>query len=149
MPRGGKRPGAGRPPGAISKSTRAILEATASGGEMPLEYMLRIMRDPREPAACRDEMAKAAAPYLHPKMQSTAPSTDDGLPVCPSRKPDYHARASRFLHRRRGRKRECPAAAGADGLARQLQHHVFGAADGDRQPLRDRPAHRQFRDCLD
>ena len=83
MPRGGKRPGAGRPPGAISKSTRAILEAVAAGGEMPLEYMLRIMRDPREPAARRDEMAKAAAPYLHPKMQSTAPSVDDGLPVRP------------------------------------------------------------------
>ena len=83
MPRGGKRPGAGRPRGAISKSTRAILEAVAAGGEMPLEYMLRIMRDPREPAARRDEMAKAAAPFLHPRMQPTAPSTDDGLPVRP------------------------------------------------------------------
>src|SRR5215469_8114475 len=78
MPRGGKRPGAGRPRGAISKSTRAILEA-AAGGEMPVEHMLRIMRDPREPAARRDEMAKAAAPFLHPRMQPTAPSMDDGL----------------------------------------------------------------------
>ena len=50
---------------------------------MPIEYMLRIMRDPREPAARRDEMAKAAAPFLHPRMQPTAPSTDDGLPVRP------------------------------------------------------------------
>src|SRR5215472_6672845 len=83
MPRGGKRRGAGRPRGAISKSTRAILEAAAAGGEMPVEYMLRIMRDPREPAARRDEMAKAAAPYLHPRMQPTAPSTDGGLPVRP------------------------------------------------------------------
>jgi len=41
------------------------------------------MRDPREPAARRDEMAKAAAPYLHPKMQATAPSIDDGSPVVP------------------------------------------------------------------
>jgi hypothetical protein len=69
--------------GAISKSTRAILEAAAAGGEMPLEYMLRIMRDPREPAARRDEMAKAAAPFLHPRMQPTAPSMDDGSPVRP------------------------------------------------------------------
>jgi hypothetical protein len=74
MPRGGKRPGAGRPQGAISKSTVAILEAVAAGGEMPLEYMLRVMRDPREPATRRDEMAEAAAPHLHPKMQATAPS---------------------------------------------------------------------------
>ena len=50
---------------------------------MPLEYMLKVMRDPREPAARRDEMAKAAAPYLHPKMQATAPSIDDGSPVRP------------------------------------------------------------------
>jgi hypothetical protein len=28
-------------------------------------------------------MAKAAAPYLHSKMQATALSIDDGLPVCP------------------------------------------------------------------
>jgi hypothetical protein len=57
--------------------------AATAGGETPLEYMLRIMRDPREPAARRDEMAKAAAPYLHPKMQATAPSIDDGSPVRP------------------------------------------------------------------
>jgi hypothetical protein len=50
---------------------------------MSLEYMLRIMRDPREPAARRDEMAKAAAPFLHPRMQATAPSIDDGSPVVP------------------------------------------------------------------
>ena len=48
-----------------------------------MEYMLRIMRDPREPDARRDEMAKAAAPYLHPKMQATAPSIDDGSPLVP------------------------------------------------------------------
>jgi hypothetical protein len=28
-------------------------------------------------------MAKAAAPFLHPRMQPSAPSTDDGLPVRP------------------------------------------------------------------
>ena len=50
---------------------------------MPLEFMLRVMRDPREPASRRDEMAKAAAPYLHPKMQATAPSIDDDSPLVP------------------------------------------------------------------
>jgi hypothetical protein len=28
-------------------------------------------------------MARAAAPYVHAKIQSTAPSTDDGSPVRP------------------------------------------------------------------
>jgi hypothetical protein len=65
---GGRRPGAGRPKGAISKSTRAILEALDSGGEMPIQYMLRVMRDANLPSARRDEMAKLAASYLHPKI---------------------------------------------------------------------------------
>jgi hypothetical protein len=28
-------------------------------------------------------MAKTGAPYLHPKMQATAPSMDDGSPLVP------------------------------------------------------------------
>jgi hypothetical protein len=47
-----------------------LLEAAQVGGEMPLDYMLRNMRDPRVPAKRRDEMAKAAAPYVHPKLAS-------------------------------------------------------------------------------
>jgi len=65
---GGRRPGAGRPKGAISKSTRAILEALDSGGEMPIQYMLRVMRDENAPDLRRDHMAKIAAPYLHPQI---------------------------------------------------------------------------------
>ena len=83
MPRGGKRPGAGRPRGAISKSTRAILEASASNGEMPLEYMLRVMRDPNVSAARRDDMARAAAPYLHPRIQTIEHSVNDDRQIFP------------------------------------------------------------------
>jgi hypothetical protein len=68
MSRGGRRPGAGRPKGAISLSTRAILESMATGGEMPIAYMLRVMRDDDAPDARRDEMARLAAPYLHPRV---------------------------------------------------------------------------------
>jgi hypothetical protein len=35
-----------------------------------LDYMLAVMRDPRAPPQRRDEMAKAAAPYLHSKLAS-------------------------------------------------------------------------------
>ena len=38
--------------------------------ESPLDYMLRVMRDETADERRRDEMAKAAAPYLHPKPQS-------------------------------------------------------------------------------
>jgi hypothetical protein len=35
--------------------------------------MLRIMRDPKASNTRRDEMARTAAPYLHPKMAVTEP----------------------------------------------------------------------------
>jgi hypothetical protein len=44
------------------------LEEIASTGETPLEYMLRVMRDPEAPEARRDAMAIAAAPYIHSKL---------------------------------------------------------------------------------
>jgi hypothetical protein len=68
---GGKRPGAGRPPGAINKRTQETIEAVAASGETPLEYMTRIYRDPTVDHARRDDMAKAAAPYVHPKLATT------------------------------------------------------------------------------
>jgi hypothetical protein len=60
----------GRPRGSRNRRTRALVEAAQAGGEMPLDYMLRVMRDPSIPAKRRDEMAKAAAPFLHPKLAS-------------------------------------------------------------------------------
>jgi hypothetical protein len=48
--------------------------------------MLAVMRDPRVPAKRRDEMAKAAAPYLHSRLSAIAhsgPEDDDtnGSPI--------------------------------------------------------------------
>jgi hypothetical protein len=37
-------------------------------GETPLEYMVRVMRDPMQSNQRRDEMARAAAPYVHAKL---------------------------------------------------------------------------------
>ena len=44
MARGGKRAGAGRKPGSKAEATKQALSA-AGEGEMPLHYMLRVMRD--------------------------------------------------------------------------------------------------------
>jgi hypothetical protein len=60
----------GRPKGSRNKRTRAVLEAAIAGGEMPLDYMLAVMRDPGADDKRRDAMAMAAAPYLHPKLSS-------------------------------------------------------------------------------
>lgn len=40
-------------------------------GELPLGYMVRIMRDPTASESRRDRMANAAAPYLHAKLVSS------------------------------------------------------------------------------
>jgi hypothetical protein len=71
MPKGGKRPGAGRKPGSLTKRTREIAEGASAAGELPLEYMLRQMRDPRVDPLQRSSMAVAAAPYLHPRLSAT------------------------------------------------------------------------------
>ena len=61
----------GRPRGARNKRTSANLEAAKAGGELPLDYMLRVMRDPKVSNSRRDEMARTAAPYLHPRLAAT------------------------------------------------------------------------------
>jgi hypothetical protein len=59
MPRGGKRPGAGRRLGSREKKT--IEEEAASANESVLNFLLRKMRDPRVRPEQRVRMALAAA----------------------------------------------------------------------------------------
>jgi hypothetical protein len=72
MPKGGKRLGAGRKPGSLTKRTREIAEGAAAAGEQPLEFMLRLMRDPGVDPDRRANMAIAAAPYIHPRLSATS-----------------------------------------------------------------------------
>jgi hypothetical protein len=39
---------------------------------MPLDYMIRVVRDPTTEPDRRDAMAKAAAPYIHPALAAVA-----------------------------------------------------------------------------
>ncbi len=79
MPRGGYRPGAGRPKGARSapKETRLpppdVARAARNAAMTPLDYMLAVMRDAGADDARRDRMAIAAAPYCHARAADTAP----------------------------------------------------------------------------
>lgn len=68
--RGGKRPGAGRKVGAITRKTREVAERSALEGITPLEYMLKIMRDELGDPDMRLDAAKSAAPYMHPRLSS-------------------------------------------------------------------------------
>jgi hypothetical protein len=58
----------GRQKGVANQRTRAIAEAAMADGVTPLEYMLAVLRDETVEPERRDEMAKAAAPYLHPRV---------------------------------------------------------------------------------
>ena len=77
---GGKRSGAGRPIGAKNKRTIALEEAMAEGGELPKSFMLRVMRDESQPMPLRADMAKAVAPYCHPRLNAVEQTGKDGGP---------------------------------------------------------------------
>lgn len=97
MARGGYRPGAGRPKGSKSKPKEPIPGVVSAPSkprkarkqpepsvpeqkieparpdEAPLDYMLRIMRDPEADPARRDRMAALAAPYVHSRAADAKP----------------------------------------------------------------------------
>lgn len=82
--RGGKREGSGRPKGARTvRSTKAAQEAIASGRTTPLEVMLRAMDEhfKKEEWDAAAAIAKDAAPYMHPKLQSVMHTGDADKPV--------------------------------------------------------------------
>jgi hypothetical protein len=64
-----------RTKGASGKKTRMALHAAQTGdftqvlaGSSPVDYLLKVMRDPDKPDQLRLEAAKAAAPYIQPRL---------------------------------------------------------------------------------
>lgn len=70
MTRGGQREGAGRKPGAANRRTREIADKALVAGLTPLEYLLALVRDETQPQSVRLDAAKAAAPYMHPRLSA-------------------------------------------------------------------------------
>lgn len=81
MPRGGRREGAGRKPGSVSKLDAEARRKAMERGIMPLDFLLEIMRDGSQEARSRLDAAKAAAPYCHARLSATEVSGPDGGPV--------------------------------------------------------------------
>ena len=46
---------------------------------MPLDFLLRLMRDPPSPIARRLEAAKAAAPFLHARLCAVEPKLSQAV----------------------------------------------------------------------
>jgi hypothetical protein len=82
MARGGRREGAGRKRGTLSKVSKSRLlaaEAQAkaqAAGVTPLEFLCSIYRDESQPQAVRIAAAEAAMPYMHPKLAMVATKVD-------------------------------------------------------------------------
>lgn len=80
MPRGGARPGAGRPKGSktngatLTKNTPSRLErikqrAKDDGKILPLDWFMGVLNDPDATDDERTEAAKAGAPYVHARAE--------------------------------------------------------------------------------
>lgn len=84
MPRGGFRPGAGRPPGLKNGESKEIRARATKEKITPLEYMLKVMNDEEADSGRRDRMAIAAATFIHAR------------PVAPGKKESLDERARNY-----------------------------------------------------
>ena len=83
--RGGRRPGAGRPVSSKNQRSAEIARAAAESGITPIEVMLGTMRElwaSGTPEAKREaaEIAKDAAPYIHPRLASIDQTVSEDRP---------------------------------------------------------------------
>ena len=83
--RGGRRAGAGRPAGSKNQRSAEIARAAADSGITPIEVMLGTMRElwaQGTPEAKREaaEIAKDAAPYIHPRLASIDQTVKEDRP---------------------------------------------------------------------
>ena len=73
--RGGRRPGAGRPPGSKNQRSAEIAREAVEAGITPIEVMLNAMRELWEEGTSEAKreaakVARDAAPYVHPRLAS-------------------------------------------------------------------------------
>lgn len=71
----------GRQKGTHNKSTVANVEKIRASGLTPLEYMIQCMHDESFLPDFRLDAAKAAAPYVHPKLTSVELKGDPHAPI--------------------------------------------------------------------
>ena len=91
MARGGTRPNAGRKPGIPNKASIERQKKVAETGRTALEYMPKVMRNAKSSDQRRDEMAKAAAPYVHPKLATMQHTGALVVPFKPCTSPSSRA----------------------------------------------------------
>ncbi len=71
----------GRRKGTPNKANAAREEEIRASGITPLDYLLTVLRDADKPEQVRIDAAKAAAPYVHPKLASVEVKGDPDQPI--------------------------------------------------------------------
>lgn len=91
----------GRRKGSPNKASAARQAKLAKSGLMPLEYMLKILRDKGSTDEQKTWAAKEAAPYCHPKLASIFKSGPDGGPIPHEHRlaPELHELLKRIVGR--------------------------------------------------
>jgi hypothetical protein len=62
-----------------TRKRKEVAEAALDRGLTPLEFMLDVLRDEDQDFTVRADMAKAAAPYIHPRLSATTLSAQGAL----------------------------------------------------------------------
>lgn len=78
----GSKPGerrGGRRKGTPNKATAAKAAAIEASGLTPLDYLLSVMRDEDGEPSQRIDAAKAAAPYVHPRLSTVEAKIEGDL----------------------------------------------------------------------
>ena len=75
----------GRPVGSTNRMNMEARLKASEGGLTPLEYLLSVMRNEALDEAKRVDAAKAAAPYIHARLNATTLSGDADKPLTISR----------------------------------------------------------------
>lgn len=79
--RGGPQPGSGRKAGSPNVRKRISPEEARKFGELPLERMLKRMNDKTVNDDIRDDLAKAAAPYIHARLSTQTLQGEVATPI--------------------------------------------------------------------
>ncbi len=71
----------GRTKGTPNKASAAKAAAIAASGLTPLDYMLQVMRNKKNPTVMRLDAANKAAPFVHSRLSAVEHSGTDGGPL--------------------------------------------------------------------
>lgn len=71
----------GRQKGTPNRATAEKAAEVAASGLSPLDFLLQLMRDEKQPLAMRADAAKNAAPYVHPRLAAVEHSGEVAVPI--------------------------------------------------------------------